>query len=400
MIQYSELLNQRARVQAQLPSWREGKKVIPDNSPLTDLRSLLIAVGFQPGDLPETSPDGDIVLMLNPGRPIFDRSGVGLEILSHTAPHTLKRKLNPDRRPVAQIQNLEKVRAARGPFSSGRPPTELPLGERNEFMMEAFLNKYWELRLGRIFPWSKFVFEVNTLMGRAAGEDSKSFEHLSVVSLSKSFKTAEALHGIMFAGLNNSQLAEKLSALLKRSGEGNIQKGELQAEFAEIFSTFATSEKARSRLAAAAVDWVLNPKDLQLSEQELKLLRSDFPPELTPPKILTASERSELLSSDASSRWVENEHFKFYVVKGNRFVEGAIVTTLEIQNIDSHQPGSGLYPKLLAELEEIARKLKIQALYIEAVHDPRQQAFYLRQGFLADQNSGLIRGASYAKKLE
>jgi hypothetical protein len=86
-------------------------------------------------------------------------------------------------------------------------------------------------------------------------------------------------------------------------------------------------------------------------------------------------------------QWVSEPGLEVYVRKGRRLpINGKdTVKTLDIANVNANAPGQGSWTALAARLPDMAKELKIGAVFVENVLEPRFQAWFEREGWLLDK---------------
>jgi len=98
------------------------------------------------------------------------------------------------------------------------------------------------------------------------------------------------------------------------------------------------------------------------------------------------------------SQWVSEPGLEVYVRRGSRLLPNqaedpftlrreSLASTLDIASVNALKPGEGSWKALAARLPDIAKELKVDAIFVENVLDERFQAWFEKAGWLLDKRN-------------
>ena len=79
--------------------------------------------------------------------------------------------------------------------------------------------------------------------------------------------------------------------------------------------------------------------------------------------------------------WISPKGLAVYVRYTRHYINGVVVDTIDLANINATQQGKGVFTAFLKKVEEIA-KCQSRVVYIENVLERRFQEFFERRGYV------------------
>lgn len=96
----------------------------------------------------------------------------------------------------------------------------------------------------------------------------------------------------------------------------------------------------------------------------------------------------EFVASDLRNAWCAEGAMEIYVRRGRRLVRDEWVNSFDVASASSRKPGSKRFPKIMDEVEALARENGFSGVFIENVLNERLCPFFEQRGYIMVSHDG------------
>lgn len=96
----------------------------------------------------------------------------------------------------------------------------------------------------------------------------------------------------------------------------------------------------------------------------------------------------DFMESSARNNWLCDKHLRVYVRKGIRYIEGQMLNTVDVANIESppKYKGKGFFKQFMLKVESLGRPI-----FVENIHNPNLFDMLKKHGYQEVQSATICK---------